>query len=215
MIDYSIIGRRYGRLTVISLDHLNKKKATYWLCKCDCGKQKVISRSGLTSGDIISCGCYKKEHNKEFGLKHGLSNSKLYSTWSGIVQRCTNKNASNYKRYGGRGIKICDEWKNSFQCFYDWAVSSGYSDELTIDRINVNGNYEPSNCRWVSMSVQANNTRRNHYFEYNGVVHTIAQWSRILNVNHETLRYRINHNNFVDFETLPHSELITQKFSEN
>jgi hypothetical protein len=209
MIDESIIGKRFGKLVVISFHHSNKYKMTYWLCKCDCGNEKVISRGGLTSGDNVSCGCYHKEHAHEYGKTHGLSRTKLYSVWSGMIQRCTNAKAQNYDRYGARGISVCDEWRNDFKSFYDWAIGSGYSYGLTIDRIDTNGNYEPSNCRWADRVTQQNNRRKNHNFTYCGVTHTVAEWSRILNVNHETLRYRIIHNNLKDFESLPYSELIT------
>ncbi len=200
-VDYSIIGKRFGYLTVIGLDHI-KHHSTWWKCVCDCGKETVVYRGALTSGDIISCGCYHQEHNSEFSKKHGLSSHPLYKIWSGIVQRCTNKNAENYKRYGGRGITICDEWRNNFQSFYDWSLSNGYSKSLTIDRKNNEKGYSPDNCRWSTTMVQSNNTRRNHLFSYNGISHTIAEWSRLLGVNHETLRYRINHGNLKDFKKI-------------
>lgn len=126
MIDDSIIGKRFGKLVVISFHHSNKYKMTYWLCKCDCGNEKVISRGGLTSGDNVSCGCYHKEHAHEYGKMHGLSRTKLYSVWSGMIQRCTNAKAQNYDRYGARGISVCDEWRNDFKSFYDLAIGSGY-----------------------------------------------------------------------------------------
>lgn len=201
-IDYSIIGKRFGRLVVEKLDYVDERRYTHWICKCDCGNKVSIRRNQLTSGDTISCGCYHKEHNHEFSLKHGLTNTSLYCVWSGIKNRCLNPNASNYERYGGRGISICDEWKNNFKIFYDWAMSHGYQDDLTIDRMNNNGNYEPSNCRWVTRREQQNNTRRNHIFTYKGTTHTIAEWSRILNINRETLRYRIKEGNLKDFESL-------------
>lgn len=201
MIDNSIVGKRFGRLKVIEFSHL-KNKSSYWKCICDCGNEKVVCRGALTSGDTISCGCFHKEHKAEFGFKHGKTNTKLYGVWSGMVQRCTNPKASNYKRYGGRGIKICDEWRKNFVSFYDWAVTHGYKEGLSLDRIDVNGNYEPVNCRWATLEQQQNNMRNNHFIEYKGVTHTIAEWSRILKVNHETLRYRVTHNDFSDFENL-------------
>ena len=201
MIDNSIVGKRFGRLKVIEFSHL-KNKSSYWKCICDCGNEKVVCRGALTSGDTISCGCFHKEHKAEFGFKHGKTNTKLYGVWSGMVQRCTNPKASNYKRYGGRGIKICDEWRKNFVSFYDWAVTHGYKEGLSLDRIDVNGNYEPVNCRWATLEQQQNNMRNNHFIEYKGVTHTIAEWSRILKVNHETLRYRVIHNDFSDFENL-------------
>lgn len=203
-IDYSIIGKRFGRLVVEKLDYVDSRHYTHWVCKCDCGNIVSIRRNQLTSGDTISCGCYHKEHNGEQWFKHGLTNNPLYKVWAGIKARCLNPKAANFYRYGGRGITVCDEWKNDFKVFHDWAVSHGYRENLTIDRINNDGNYEPSNCRWVTNKTQQNNTRRNHIFTYKGVSHSIAEWSRILNVNHETLRYRIKVSNLKDFESLPY-----------
>lgn len=201
-IDYSIIGKKFGRLMVLELDFIDKSHYTHWKCKCDCGNIVSVRRNQLTSGDTISCGCYHKEHNHEFGLKHGLTGHPLYTVWAGIKGRCLNPNVENYERYGARGITICDEWKNNFKAFYDWAIANGYQDNLTIDRIDNNGNYEPNNCRWITKKEQQSNTRRNHFIEYKGVVHTLTQWAEILGVNIETLRYRVNHNNFKDFESL-------------
>ena len=200
MIDYSIIGKRFGRLVVVDLDHIGSSNGTWWLCKCDCGNEKIVYRGGLTSGDITSCGCYRREHQHEYGRKHGLTNDPLYVVWSGMIQRCTNKRADNYERYGGRGICVCDEWRYDFQSFYDWAIDAGYEKGLTLDRIDNLYGYYPDNCRWVGHREQQSNTRRNRLFTYNGETHCVAEWSRILGVNHETLRYRIIHNNLKDFE---------------
>ena len=208
--DFSIIGKRFGRLLVMELDHVGKRGETWWKCKCDCGNDKIICRGGLTSGDNISCGCYHKEHNHEFNKKHGLTSHPLYTIWSGMVQRCHNKNASNYYRYGGKGISVCSEWKNDFKKFYDWAIGNGYAEGLSIDRKDNSKGYCPENCRWSNIQEQANNRTNNRYVTFNGVTHTLSEWSRITKVNIETLRYRINHNNFTDFESLPHSELITR-----
>lgn len=201
MIDQSIVGKRFGRLTVVSLDHISEKyRSSWWRCKCDCGNETIVYRGSLTSGDIVSCGCYRNEHKHEFGRTHGRTSHPLYSTWSGMVQRCTNSNAQNYGRYGGRGIDICDEWRTDFDAFYNWATSHGYSEELTLDRQDNDLGYTPENCRWVDRGTQQNNTRRNHYVTYNDKTHTIAEWSRLLGVNHETLRYRVSHGNMKDFE---------------
>lgn len=200
MVDYSIVGKRFGRLTVVGLDHFGKYHGTWWKCRCDCGKEKVVYRGGLTSGDTTSCGCYHREHLSEYGKTHGLTRHPLYSIWSGMVQRCTNPNAENYYRYGGRGIDIFEPWKKDFETFYNWAINNGYSTALSLDRINNNGNYEPCNCRWVTQKEQSNNTRRNHKVTYNDETHTIAEWSEMLGVNHETLRYRVLHDNMSDFK---------------
>lgn len=124
--------------------------------------------------------------------KHGLKGTRLYRIWNGIKNRCFNPNYHRYSDYGGRGIKVCDEWKNDFQSFYDWSMSNGYSDNLTIDRINNDGNYEPSNCRWVGLKVQANNSRHCNNIQFNGEVHSISEWARITGIPRYTLNNRIN-----------------------
>jgi hypothetical protein len=117
-----------------------------------------------------------------------------------MIQRCTNPNAKNYERYGGRGIGVCDEWQTDFKSFYDWAIQHGYSKELTLDRKNNTRGYDAENCRWVNREIQQNNTRRNHYVTYSGETHSLAEWSRLLDINHETLRYRVINGNMKDFE---------------
>ena len=200
MIDYSIIGKRFGRLVVLDLDHVSEKNHnSWWKCQCDCGREVVVYRGSLTSGDSISCGCYHREHVRDFSKTHGMSSTPLYSTWSGMVQRCTNPNAKNYERYGGRGVTVCSEW-DDFKNFHDWAVTHGYEQGLTIDRKDNDLGYSPDNCRWVDRITQQNNTRRNKLVTFNGETRSIAEWSRILGINHETLQYRVNRGNMNDFE---------------
>lgn len=156
-----LTGKKFGRLTVIKKDHLGSHGDTMWLCKYDCGNTKVISGHSLRMGRTLSCGCY----NKELITTHGESKTRLYGVWIGMKTRCYNKNSNNYSLYGGRGIKICDEWQK-FENFRNWAMVNGYNPnaeygECTIDRINKNGNYEPSNCRFVSMGIQDLNRRSN------------------------------------------------------
>ena len=145
---------------------------TRWLCKCDCGKDVIVLASNLVRGLSKSCGCYAKDHPSQ--LKHGMRHTRIYKTWCGIKYRCNNPNAYGYENYGGRGIRVCDEWEE-FEPFYKWAMENGYSDDLSIDRIDVNGNYEPSNCRWVDDKTQANNMRTNIRFEYEGKSMTVAE----------------------------------------
>ena len=123
--------------------------------------------------------------------RHGWRHTRLYNTWDDMKKRCFNQNCPNYKWYGARGITMCDEWCNSFVCFRDWALSSGYNDELTIDRVDVNGNYDPNNCRWVTIKEQANNKRTNRYLTFQGETHTITEWAQKLNVNRKTMWDRI------------------------
>lgn len=125
-------------------------------------------------------------------LRHQLYQSRIYRIWANIKARCFNQNHRDYKQYGARGITMCDEWKHDFLIFYDWAIANGYTDSLTIDRINNDGNYEPDNCRWATRKEQCNNYRKNHLLEYNGEVHSIAEWSEITGINYFTLRDRIN-----------------------
>ena len=122
---------------------------------------------------------------------HGKRKTRLYRIWANVKTRCTNKNDPHYKRYGGRGITVCDEWKNDFKAFYDWSVTHGYADDLTIDRIDNNDNYCPSNCRWVTVAQQNRNKRNVKYITYNGETHTIPEWTTILHLGKETIRERL------------------------
>lgn len=195
-----LTNQKFGRLTVINFA-FNKSRRSYWKCKCDCKNIKIIEGYKLTSGHTKSCGCLSKENLKklaENSIKHNLTNSKIYRTWQNMKNRCYNKKVKSYKYYGKRGIKVCDEWKNNFLNFYNWAIKNGYKDNLTIDRINVNGNYEPSNCRWATKEEQANNKRNNHFLTYKGQTLTINQWARKINIPRETIKTRINNNLKID-----------------
>lgn len=177
-------GQKFGRLTVLSYSGRDKRNTVMWLCKCDCGN--LVKVRGYELGKRTnSCGCLKREVfcSGKSAIKHGMSETRLYRIWASMKTRCYIKNRDSYKYYGGRGIGVCEEWLNDFMAFRDWAVANGYSDVLTLDRINANGNYEPCNCRWVSMKVQNNNKRNNRYIEYNGETHTASEWSAIIGAN--------------------------------
>lgn len=151
-------GKRYGRLIVLKKVESKGNRAMY-LCKCDCGNEKIICGRNLREGRTMSCGCLRKERARDATITHGMTGTRLHGEWRQMKSRCSIKSSSNYQYYGGRGISICKGWDNDFNRFKDWALSNGYSEELTLDRIDVNGNYEPSNCRWVTLSVQARNRR--------------------------------------------------------
>lgn len=179
----NLIGEKFGRLLVIerSEDYIqfNGKKRSYWKCRCECGKEKKVSSDNLVSGKIKSCGCLKKEKTVLRSYKHGLVDTKLYKTWCNMKDRCYNKNNTFFYRYGGRGIKLCDEWKNDFKCFYDWSIKNGYSEKLTIDRKDNDKNYCPENCRWVNLKEQARNTSRNKIILWNGETKCLSEWEEI------------------------------------
>lgn len=170
-------GERYGKLTVVSRaeDYIfpNGKKHVMWICKCDCGNTTTVDVCMLVRGHTKSCGCLKTEAAKINFTTHGGRQDRLYHTFSNMKNRCYNKNSSDYKYYGGRGVTICDEWLNNYQSFKIWAYQTGYDEnakfgDCTIDRIDVNGNYEPDNCRWVSMDIQ-NKNKRNVIYKQNDI----------------------------------------------
>lgn len=194
-----LVGERFGRWYVLGFDHADARGRQYWLCKCDCGAEKVVSGSSLRSGHSTSCGCLKGELSRERVTKHGMRYDRLYHIWSHMKQRCVNENNPHYSLYGGRGIFICDEWLK-FENFRDWALDNGYSPDLTIDRIDNDDSYYPENCRWTDRLTQANNNRQCHYVTYSGITHTVSEWARLLNVNYRTLLTRINRNDMQDFE---------------
>lgn len=185
-----VTGKRYGRLVVIEL-YGKQKSVNYWRCKCDCGNEKIASIKLLNNGCIKSCGCLQRESR---GLKqktHGLTHSRLFSIWTNIKTRTSNPNCSEAKNYIGKDIKMCDEWKD-FIIFYNWAMSNGYSDNLSIDRIDNSKGYYPENCRWTTAKEQNRNKDNLHYIEYKGETHPIVVWAEKLNIKYGTLRSRIN-----------------------
>lgn len=157
--DSDIIGQRFGRLEVIERSE-TKSKHRYFLCRCDCGTVKAISLTHLRTGASRSCGCGVKEATIQRNTKHNGTHTRLFNIWIGMRRRCTNENDKGFKYYGGRGIRVVEEW-NAFEPFRDWSFAHGYRDDLTIDRIDVNGNYSPQNCRWIPFAEQAKNKRTN------------------------------------------------------
>ena len=189
-----MIGQRYGRLVVISQSESIKPGRLRWLCKCDCGNECVVKGISLRRGNTKSCGCLSSENAQQRAMEHithGQSKTRLYRIWVNMRSRCNKPSHPDYPRYGARGIKVCEEWDNSFQPFYNWSMSNGYRENLSIDRIDNESNYSPDNCRWVDTNVQNNNTRRNHYITYNGETLTIGQWSKKQGINKHTLYARL------------------------
>lgn len=185
-----LTGIRYGRLTVVRRVENAKGGSSRWLCRCDCGEERIHTAGTLNYGVVLSCGCLGKEARLRSNMSHGGSKTKLYRVWNSMKDRCFRETCSGFKHYGGRGISVCAEWLD-YQTFHDWAMSSGYKEGLSIDRIDVNGNYAPSNCRWVSKKVQANNTTANRVLCHNGESHTMSEWSKILGIGYSTLAKRL------------------------
>ncbi len=195
-IKKDLTGNRYGKLLVLRYSH-TKGENRYWECICDCGNTHFICTGSLNFG-TKSCGCLVKERPNSNKSIH----KRLAKIYSGMKTRCYNENAANYSNYGERGIKICKEWLQDFKIFHEWAMNNGYDEKLTIDRKDVNGNYEPSNCRWATQSEQNNNRRNSLYYEYEGVKRTIGEWSEILNIKPDSLK--------VHFERLKYTATKSQ-----
>lgn len=193
-----LTGQKFGHLEVLSITTERKHGKVVWLCKCDCGNFHKVISCNLKSGGTISCGCANKMKFPKINYKHGKHKSRIYNIYICMKERCYNPNATSYKDYGGRGIVVCHEWLDDFTNFYNWAISNGYNDTLSIDRINVNGNYEPSNCKWSTSLEQNNNTRRNNYITLNGETHTVSEWSRIKGIRRCTIVARLRNGWNVD-----------------
>jgi hypothetical protein len=188
-----LTGQRFGKLVVIKRADWIKTKTNgaNWLCRCDCGNEKIVASSYLFKGHTKSCGCYSFRWKENIIRHNSQEHRKLFAVYRNIIKRCYDKNFKQYKDYGGRGIIMCDEWLKNFEKFYSWAINNGYRKELSIDRINNDGNYEPNNCRWATIKEQSFNKRNTIILEYNNEKHTAKEWSKIIGISYSALLNRV------------------------
>ena len=191
---YDISGEKFGRLTAIEFYGMGAQKnpVPMWKCKCDCGKECVVSYYNIMNGHTRSCGCIQREFISSRNTVHGGIGDRLYRVWRNIITRCTYEKGQEYYLYGGRGIKVCQEWLHDYKAFKEWAYSHGYDEnaekfKCTIDRIDTNGDYCPENCRWVSQLVNDNNRRTSVYITVNGERITMSNAARKYGVSYKSL----------------------------
>lgn len=186
-----LTGKKFHRLTVEERMKNNKHGQAMWKCLCECGNYTIVNTNELNSGGTKSCGCYFRERAKEANTKHNLSKTKLYRRWALMISRCTNPNSSRYRFYGAKGITVCDEWRKDFKSFNDWSIANGYKEELTLDRIDPTGNYEPNNCRWTNYQVQHINkgmhTRNTSGHKGVSYKKRLNKWEVLIQVNKKTI----------------------------
>lgn len=180
-----LIGKKFGRLTLLEI------KENGWLCRCDCGIEKIIKRTNIIKGATQSCGCLHKERFGALNRTHGASGTLTWKRWRSMVARCTMKNAKSYPRYGGRGIIVCERWLTSFENFLS-DMGECPDDNFTLERKNNDGNYELTNCRWATRKEQNRNSSRNHILVFKDESHCITEWADILGINFRTIMTRIN-----------------------
>lgn len=183
--------KKFGRLYVLNCAGRDTNGNALWKCLCDCGNIVIVDGCRLRKGNTKSCGCFNKEQSSKYNSTHKKSKTRLYKIWASMKNRCNNKNSKKYDYYGARGIKICPQWEN-FENFENWAIRNGYQDNLSIDRINVNGNYEPKNCRWATAKTQANNRRNNRRIYFNNKYFTVTQISEIFKIPYNIIIYNLN-----------------------
>lgn len=189
-----ITGQRFNRLVALRKIGTNAQKQDVWRCQCDCGKETDVSSRSLITGHTKSCGCLQREKAARIGDRsrtHGDFGTPLYGIWGAMKRRCLNPNTKYYKDYGGRGINVCDEWLE-YSNFKEWSLSHGYEDNkrLSIERIDVNGNYEPSNCCWIPLKHQARNTRRSRHVTYKGSPYALSEVAEITGISMRTIQGR-------------------------
>lgn len=188
----NLTGKIFGKLTVIDENYIRTLSgAVRWNCICDCGRLTVVIGGDLKSGRTSSCGCFQKEKAKEAQTTHGMHDTPEHHAWNNMKNRCNNEKAPNYHNYGGRGITVCDRWMNSFENFYE-DMGPRPSPDHSLDREEVNGNYEKDNCRWATDLEQQNNRRDNVRYEYDGSTRTVSEWGHILGIKENSIRSRLN-----------------------
>lgn len=189
-----LTGQTFGRLTVLRREGSDHRNEALWLCECSCDSHNRIIATGhnLRSGHTQSCGCYWREQTRKANTTHGDTGTRLHGIWKQMRDRCYRQTNKAYPQYGGRGIVMYPEWQNDFATFREWAYANGYNDTLSIDRIDVDGIYEPSNCRWATRVTQNRNKRSNRVITINGVSKTMADWCDELGVTYATVCARIN-----------------------
>lgn len=188
----NLIGVRFTRLTVIRFSKQRLHKRPAWVCRCDCGKEIIVTENSLKRNNTRSCGCYKLDRTSETHRKHGMCRSRTYNTWCAMKDRCYNANNEDFHHYGGRGITICERWNNSFEAFFEDMGEKPL--RMSIERINTNGNYEPGNCRWATQKEQTRNKRTNRLVTFRGETKTVSEWSEITGIDQRTLWDRLfNH----------------------
>lgn len=184
-----LTGKRFGKLTVLSRAENSKANTAKWLCRCDCGNTCIVYGSSLRRGQTQSCGCLRGDRNMERST-HGMRKTRLYGVWNNMRRRCYEPTTKSFKDYGGRGIKVCDEWLEP-EAFFDWAKASGYAEGLTIERIDVNGNYEPSNCKWITKAEQARNKTNSFMVEIDGESKCLHQWCDEMGIDYHLVYARM------------------------
>lgn len=184
-------GIRFGYLTAVEPSNERSGHCIKWVCKCDCGRVSLVSARSLVTGRTKSCGCKKGQMCRDANVTHDMSGSPLYDVYNQMVARCSSPRNHAYQNYGGRGIKVCDEWLNDRATFFSWAKANGYSPGLSIDRIDNNGDYSPENCRLVTRSIQNNNKRSNHPVVLNGELMSLADACRKIGAKYSTIRSRL------------------------
>ena len=185
-----ITGKRFNNLVVVKRAENAKGGVAVWECICDCGNTTFVRGSNLKNGSVKSCGCRRK--TVKHTLTHNMSNTRLYREWAGMKRRCYTKSIKAYKNYGERGIEVCEAWKDSFEAFCEWALANGYSDDLTIERIDTNGNYCPENCTWIPLNQQQRNRRTSYFIEYNGQIKNLTDWCKYFGLDYGVMHNRIH-----------------------